>query len=250
MNISRDAITTQVLLGFKFRINGSWNTAEFPNGGLNRTFQVADTTGGHVNLVDVWYNDQNPLVPAAPFAYNVNIQGVIIADTALAGAYTYEDVNGDPEGISHYQWYHADDTAGTNIAPITGATMITFVPSDTVVGKFLVFEVIPTATKGTPLTGLPVRAYSASRVGGVGINELSGLAVRMYPNPVEDLLNFDLGKRIERIEVYSIVGQNILNMDVRGLDFASVHTNNFTPGIYLVKFLTGGRYSLGKFIRK
>jgi hypothetical protein len=39
---------------FKFRINGDWNTSEFPNGGPNRTFLVADG----MNELEVWYNDE------------------------------------------------------------------------------------------------------------------------------------------------------------------------------------------------
>jgi hypothetical protein len=51
---------------FKFRINGSWDTSEFPGGGPNRVYTVGDSTG---NVVTYWYNNEvyvgidNSLIP-------------------------------------------------------------------------------------------------------------------------------------------------------------------------------------------
>jgi|GEM_PF-395460 len=45
---------------YKFRINGDWATAEFPDGGPNRAYTVAEG----LNTVYVWYNDEVP--PEAP----------------------------------------------------------------------------------------------------------------------------------------------------------------------------------------
>jgi|GEM_PF-641318 len=41
---------------YKFRINGNWDTSEFPSGGPNRTYTVADND----ETVLVWYNDEEP----------------------------------------------------------------------------------------------------------------------------------------------------------------------------------------------
>ncbi|MCF8347519.1 MAG: T9SS type A sorting domain-containing protein [Bacteroidales bacterium] len=43
---------------FKFRINGDWNTSEFPNGGPNRTYTAVEG----INEVMVWYNDEQPSI--------------------------------------------------------------------------------------------------------------------------------------------------------------------------------------------
>jgi len=250
MNISRDAISTQVLTTFKFRINGSWLTAELPNGAAFRTYQIADTTGGNKNIIEVWYDNQNPAIPSAPFAYNVIIQGDLVSGKPLSGAYSYEDVNGDKEGLSHYQWYHADDLNGTNIAPIIGATNIGYNPSDTVVGKYLVFEITPVAKTGAILTGEPVRVYTVAKVGGVGINDLTNLNVRIYPNPATDQLNMDLGNRVEKIGIYTMTGQILSTSDVKGFDKNTINTSTLHPGIYIIKFMTGERSATSTFIIK
>jgi hypothetical protein len=51
---------------FKFRINGNWDTSEFPGGGPNRVYTVGDSAG---NVVTYWYNNEvyvsidNSLIP-------------------------------------------------------------------------------------------------------------------------------------------------------------------------------------------
>ena len=40
---------------FKFRINGSWDKAEFPDGGDNRSYTVEQGE----NIVEYWFNDEN-----------------------------------------------------------------------------------------------------------------------------------------------------------------------------------------------
>lgn len=42
------------MIEYKFRINGDWNTSEFPDGGPNRTHTVVDG----MNEISVWYNDE------------------------------------------------------------------------------------------------------------------------------------------------------------------------------------------------
>jgi len=44
-------------LQFKFRINGDWNLAEFPNGGPNRVYIVL---GGGADVLSYWYSDEEP----------------------------------------------------------------------------------------------------------------------------------------------------------------------------------------------
>lgn len=44
------------LCEYKFRINGDWNTSEFPGGGGNRSYTVV----AGENIVDHWYNDEEP----------------------------------------------------------------------------------------------------------------------------------------------------------------------------------------------
>lgn len=52
--ITLDGFEVGETIEYKYRINGDWNTSEFPNGGPNRTYTVEDG----MNEVEVWYNDE------------------------------------------------------------------------------------------------------------------------------------------------------------------------------------------------
>ena len=103
---------------FKFRINGSWDTAEFP-GGANRTYTVIEGE----NIVEVWYNDQEaPGEEAATITFIVN-DSVDQTHTTfyLKGSW---DANGvyDPAwggGMEHTQFVddgtNGDEVAGDHI---------------------------------------------------------------------------------------------------------------------------------------
>jgi hypothetical protein len=236
---------------FKFRFNGDWNTSEFPGGGPNRKYDLLDTAGGVTNVFDCWYDDKDPSIPTPPWAYNLAIQGTLLVGETLTGSYTYEDVNGDPEGVSLYQWYWADDQGGTNETAIQGATAITFVPTASEAGKFVAFEVTPVAASGDSLVGKPVKKYSDSKVGGVGINDITASGVTFYPNPVSGYLTFENLGTTQRIEIYSIMGQKMATVETKNLARASYNTSQLVPGVYFMKFIAGDNsVSTAKFIRK
>ncbi len=120
-----DGIYEQTLTGFnvgdnlefKFRINGDWNTAEFP-GGSNRTYTVIDGS----NVIDVWYNDQEATGEVATITFIVDDSGNQ-THTAfyLKGSWDSNGVydSGWNGGAEHSAFYddgtHGDATAGDHI---------------------------------------------------------------------------------------------------------------------------------------
>ena len=101
-------------------------------------------------------------VEEAPVAENVYIDGIGSVGLTLDGVYTYSDVNGDPEGLTTFQWYRDD-------VPISGATNTSYTLTDDDLGTIISFEVTPIALTGN-LTGESVISE------GVGpINSDSGL---------------------------------------------------------------------------
>jgi hypothetical protein len=68
----------------------------------------------------------------------------------LAGSYTYNDANGDLQGVSTFKWY-ADDVV------IPGATAIAYTLTPGELNKKIRFEVTPVALTGT-LTGQAVKS--------------------------------------------------------------------------------------------
>jgi hypothetical protein len=250
LNFPRSLISDGTPLAFKFRINGNWNTSEFPNGGPFRTYFLKDTAGGVQNVVDVWYNDQNPAILAPPWAYNLYIQGDYYAGQTLTGSYTYEDVNLSPEGASVYKWYRADSLNQVDPELRTADTTVNYVLDSTDYHKYLAFEVTPVAHgTGDSLIGKPVRTWTGL-IGGVGIGELYGWKPGIYPNPVTRQVTFTNMEDIRLIEIYSMAGQKILAMETRGSGNITYDASNLERGLYFVKFSKrDGFFSTVKFIK-
>ena len=71
-------------------------------------------------------------------------------------------------------------------------------------------------------------------VGGVGINELSGNSVSVFPNPVKDVMTVQAAGNIKEIRVYNATGQLVINSTVNAKTI-TVNTSGLTTGIYNMK---------------
>lgn len=237
-------------LAFKFRINGNWATAEL-QGKPDRVYLLHDTTGGNPNIFGAWYNDLNPAIPTPPWVENLAIQGKLINHKNLSGIYSYENVNGIPEGISEYQWYLSNDSLGVNATPIDSATRITYTVDTTNIGKWLIFEVIPVAAYGDSATGNAYRVISDGKVGGVGIEENEAIFVRVYPNPVSEILYIKTEDEVRAIEICDLIGRPVLTVHPSHTLVNRLYTGDLPAGFYLVK-VYGIRSGMGiaKFLKR
>jgi hypothetical protein len=98
-------------------------------------------------------------------ASNVRITGTVALGETLTGAFDYSDPDNNAAGVHTYQWYRADDAAGTtNRTPIAGATASTYTVVAADIGKYLVFEVTPKSAVGVPDKGAPAFAVTADAI--------------------------------------------------------------------------------------
>ena len=79
---------------------------------------------------------------------------------------------------------------------------------------------------------------------GLDDNEMSG--VRLFPNPVNEILNIYLEYETFTIEIYDIIGKKIFEAE----NLNSINVKHFEEGIYLLK-ISSGNYNQSKlFIKK
>lgn len=88
----------------------------------------------------------------APTATGVSITGNALQGQTLTGNYTYNDTEGNTQGISTFRWTRSDNASGANETTIAGANAVTYVVGPGDVGKYIKFYVTPIATSGT-ITG-------------------------------------------------------------------------------------------------
>lgn len=98
-----------------------------------------------------------------PVASNVNYTPSPANGNILSASYFYTDPNGDPEGLSVFKWYRADNATGLNEQVISGATSLTYTATNADEGKYLGFGVTPVALSGST-TGNEVKFYNANAV--------------------------------------------------------------------------------------
>ena len=238
-------------LAFKFRINGNWNTAEL-TGKPNRIYNFHDTIHQNPDIFSCHYNNLDPSIPTPPWVYNVDIQGLLIYKKFLTGIYSYENVNGIPEGQSTYRWLRSNNPQGTNAIQIDSGLKITYTVDTLDIGKWLVFEITPKAVRGDSLTGKTVRVVSSNSISAwdVGIGDNQALITRVFPNPASNDVTVESKKEVDRVELINYLDQAVLVRNGVGLKSVTLPVGNLPKGLYILKVTTRtGQFGVARVIR-
>jgi hypothetical protein len=98
------------------------------------------------------------------------------------------------------------------------------------------------------LEGLGIAVIRDEIPGGTSVNETTMRSVKMYPNPASGIITFENLDQVKKIQITSLTGQIIKNVDVYG--DSSVDISDITQGIYLVVFKGLNSISTQKLIVK
>ena len=83
-----------------------------------------------------------------------------------------------------------------------------------------------------------------------GIEELGISGLKVYPNPVNDMLYIDANIEISKIEITNILGASILVLDEVDAGQHGLNTSQWTPGVYLIRITdTEGNRGLRKILK-
>lgn len=231
---------------FKFRINGSWSSAELDSLDPRSYILQPIDTNGNPNTYICWYNNQGPIIPSSPWASDLYIQGLLEVKQILTGSYLYHNLSGIPEGTSLYKWYRAD-SVGAVLEVIDSAWTINYTTDSIAdLGKYLVFEVTPVAAYGEDSLGLPVQVYTTGPIGNVGIPEFAQNTIRLYPNPADNSIMCESMYQIDRIEIYTMNGVSVFRSDVIGDNKIQTDIAQLAPGLYLFRVYSKGFLPINK----
>lgn len=177
-----------------------------------------------------------PNVISAPTASNTSISGTFREDETLTASYSYVDVNGDLEGNSVYQWYRAEDTNGTNEVAIQGANQLNYTLLRPDRANFIRFSVTPVAQTGKLLQGNKVySSYTEEIAYSTGIDDVLKKELKLYPNPVHELLYIENLKMVKRLSLYDLSGKIVLSVNTPNTS-ATLNLRGLNSGIYLLNF--------------
>ncbi len=139
---------------------------------------------------------------STPLTNSISISGISRVGELLEGNYSFFDADGDPEGMSTFQWYVADDSLGTNQTAIIGATSNTYTIGALEENRFIGLGITPIALRGIS-PGEEVVFYNTSRIEPeiiLWINEI-------HYNNIDGDLN-------EGIEIAGLAGVNLENYSI------------------------------------
>ncbi len=91
-------------------------------------------------------------------------------------------------------------------------------------------------------------AYSTDCENYLGVDdELLTEGLILYPNPVSDILTVDSKLPLSKIEIYSILGQRVKEINS---DFNAIPTNYLSRGIYMIKIYSEKGITVRKLIKR
>lgn len=94
------------------------------------------------------------------------------------------------------------------------------------------------------VTDFTVTAAPAS----VAENSIDGLKV--YPNPVKDLLKLEAQDVIDSVEIYNLAGQKVKSVTGSGRLEENVDVSSLASGVYSVKILSAGEEAAQKIVKE
>lgn len=83
----------------------------------------------------------------------------------------------------------------------------------------------------------------------MGVNDFALAKLKVYPNPVSDLLQIENSQSITAVEMYSIAGQKVISRTVDAMT-AAIPMSGFAAGTYLVKVISDNAVETIKVVKK
>ncbi len=230
---------------YKFRINGDWATSEFPDGGANRRYGVADG----LNEINVWYNDEMPPVTST-IQWTVNMSYQIAEGNFVEGtdflevAGSFNDWNGE----SHHLESLGDS--------LYGITVPDFTAGDTIQYKFRINgdEATSEFPDGPNRTYTVIEGQNEITVwynnDVTGINELETFVYNIYPNPVNETLNIDNLVDVTTVEIFNVNGQLVKSfINTNAVEQTQINTSDLKSGMYILTVHSGNSSASTKLMK-
>jgi hypothetical protein len=79
--------------------------------------------------------------------------------------------------------------------------------------------------------------------------KFNSLGIKMYPNPVKNILTISANSEIQRVSVRNILGQEVLTSNPRS-NSATLQTSALQKGVYMVTTEIDGKLSTSKLIKE
>ena len=142
----------------------------------------------------------------------------------------------------------------------TSALLLTHLPTTT--GSWVSIDVPLTSFAGAQSREALYQFLITSNLGSVYVDNIylhknttmssssfTTSKVKLYPNPTANVLNIEATGDIQRISVYNVLGQEVVNKQSNGTS-VSLDVSGLNTGVYVIKTMIEGNVSSTKFIKE
>jgi hypothetical protein len=81
-----------------------------------------------------------------------------------------------------------------------------------------------------------------------GINSYESSNIRVFPNPVSDILQISGIDNMNEVKIYDVQGKNVISMNALNQNHLEINTTNLNDGIYFYSINSGDKFFSGKFM--
>ena len=105
------------------------------------------------------------------------------------------------------------------------------------------FAFVPTAGTNYNVTGVGFYSYSAAKIlprsaddieEAVSVGEITATAVKLYPNPANDVLFISSDAKRSKVEVFNLLGQSVMSKNINSKQ-SELNISDLDAGMYLIK---------------
>jgi hypothetical protein len=156
------------------------------------------------------------------------------------------DNQSDSSALQGYNVYRTAGILGTgafgkiNQTPVSGTTYVDTHPANTEPGAIFKYFVTDLFNNSVDNTFLCESSSDTITVQwpAVGINNLTGGEIQIYPNPAKDLVNIVSTSTIKTVEMMNFIGQTVYSNTAVDSKTMKVNVSTLATGVYFVKIAT------------
>ena len=193
----------------------------FANGNYGQIFAIKDISAMQYVHFDYYTTD------ATTFALS------LLSDASPSAAF---EASSTISGIVKNQW------VPVNISMATFKNIVGFNAT-----KFTQFKF--GTTTPTPGTVYFDNLYFSLTNPALGTESFQAPGVKMYPNPAKNSVTIDANGSIQKVTIYSILGQEVLTKKTNS-NSATIQTSSLPRGTYIVRSTVDGKTSTSKLIKE
>ena len=217
------------------------------------------TDAGLGNIKAIWDTDDQKIANY-PFVLgdflNDSFSGTITTTntgTTVANGISYATIDGvgtlklQQSIHNNVTRYHIKDSLTTNVFGATVALVRDWYEYyDLTTGNYLPLFILINLKIASPFVNNETSLVLSSDqpLTFVGLNEVTGLSHKVYPNPVTDILNFNVTGKISTILISSLDGKTL-----KTTTESSIDVSDLTSGLYIYKAIVDNEVSTGSFMK-